>query len=58
MALYIPHSIFHLARLLNVRPVTFGPCYVGRIALLPVVIILVEYLRKTKKIISSVSVQI
>ena len=28
MALYIPHSIFHLARLLHVRPETFGPYYV------------------------------
>ena len=28
MALYIPHSIFHLARLLYVRPETFGPNYV------------------------------
>ena len=28
MALYIPHSIFHLARLLYVRPDTFGPYYV------------------------------
>ena len=28
MALYIPHSIFHLARLLCVRPKTFGPYYV------------------------------
>ena len=28
MALYIPHSIFHLARLLYVRPETFGPHYV------------------------------
>ena len=28
MALYIPHSIFHLARLLYVRPETFGPDYV------------------------------
>ena len=27
MALYIPHSIFHLARLLYVRPETFGPYY-------------------------------
>ena len=27
MALYIPHSIFHLARLLYVRPETFGPPY-------------------------------
>ena len=27
MALYIPHSIFHLARLLYVRPETFGPHY-------------------------------
>ena len=28
MALYIPHSIFHLARLLYIRPETFGPYYV------------------------------
>ena len=28
MALYIPHSIFHLARLLYVRPETSGPYYV------------------------------
>ena len=28
MALYIPHSIFHLARLLYARPETFGPYYV------------------------------
>ena len=28
MALYIPYSIFHLARLLYVRPETFGPYYV------------------------------
>ena len=28
MALYIPHSIFHLARLLYVRPETFGPYYI------------------------------
>ena len=28
MALYTPHSIFHLARLLCVRPETFGPYYV------------------------------
>ena len=28
MALYIPHSIFHLARPLYVRPETFGPYYV------------------------------
>ena len=28
MALYIPHSVFHLARLLYVRPETFGPYYV------------------------------
>ena len=27
MALYIPHSIFHLALLLYVRPETFGPPY-------------------------------
>ena len=30
MALYIPHSIFRLARLLYVRPETFGPYYVYR----------------------------
>ena len=30
MALYIPQSIFHLARLLYVRPETFGPYYVIR----------------------------
>ena len=29
MALYIPHSIFRLARLLYVRPETFGPYYVA-----------------------------
>ena len=29
MALYIPHSIFHLARLLYTRPETFGPYYVA-----------------------------
>ena len=29
MALYIPHSIFHLARLLYVRPETFGTYYVS-----------------------------
>ena len=28
MALYIPHSILNLARLLYVRPETFGPYYV------------------------------
>ena len=28
MTLYIRHSIFHLARLLYVRPETFGPYYV------------------------------
>ena len=28
MALYIPHSIFHLERLLYVRPETFRPNYV------------------------------
>jgi hypothetical protein len=31
MALYIPHSISHLARLLYVRPETFGPyCVLSR----------------------------
>jgi len=29
MALYIPRSILHLARLLYVRPETFGPTLVG-----------------------------
>jgi hypothetical protein len=28
MALYIPHSIFHLVRLLYVRQETFGPYYI------------------------------
>jgi hypothetical protein len=28
MALYIPHSIFHLERLSCTRPETFGPYYV------------------------------
>ena len=28
MALFIPHSIFHLVRLLYVRPETFGPYYI------------------------------
>ena len=28
MTLYIPHSIFHLVRLLYVRPENFGPHYV------------------------------
>ena len=28
MAIYIPRSIFHLARLLYVRPKTFGPTLV------------------------------
>ena len=28
MALYIPHSVFHLARLLYVRPENFGTYYV------------------------------
>ena len=35
MALYIPHSIFHLARLLYVRPETFGPYYIVTSATLP-----------------------
>ena len=30
MVLYIPHSIFHLARLLSVRSETFGPYHVDR----------------------------
>ena len=29
MAIYIPHNIFHLARLLYVRPEAFGPYYVS-----------------------------
>ena len=36
MALYIPHSISHLARLLYVRPETFGPYYVVHIKFTPV----------------------
>ena len=32
MALYIPHSIFHLAWLFYVRPETFGPHYVIHVA--------------------------
>jgi len=31
MALYIPHSIFHLVRLLYVMPETFGPTLVHNI---------------------------
>ena len=34
MALYIPHSIFHLARFLYVRPETFGPYYIYSLPLL------------------------
>ena len=30
MALYIPHSIFHSARLFYVRPETFGRYYVAK----------------------------
>ena len=33
MALYIRHSIFHLARLLYVRPENFGPYYVFNFSL-------------------------
>jgi hypothetical protein len=33
MALYIPHSIFHLARLLYVKPESFGPYYVRQACL-------------------------
>ena len=33
MALYIPHSIFHLAWLLYVRPETFGPYYINGLEL-------------------------
>ena len=29
MTLYFPRNIFHLARLLYVRPETFGPYYVS-----------------------------
>ena len=32
MALYIPHSIFHLAGPLYVNPETFGPYYVCDLA--------------------------
>ena len=31
MALYIPHSIFRLARILYARPETFGPYYVHNV---------------------------
>ena len=34
MALYIPYGIFNLARLLYVRPETFGPCYVNQTQLI------------------------
>ena len=40
MALYIPHSIFHSARLLYDRPETFGPYYVYA---LPALLILLGY---------------
>ena len=43
MALYIPHSIFHLARLLYVRPETFGPYYVLTMQL---VTALLDYTRR------------
>ena len=34
MALYIPHTILHSARLLYVRPGNFGPYYVGDVTFL------------------------
>ena len=37
MALYIPHSIFHLARLLYVTPETFGPYYICTVVQQPLV---------------------
>ena len=46
MALYIPHSIFHLARLLYVRPETFGPYYVQYH--LNVTFLIIEVLSHTK----------
>ena len=38
MALYTPHRIFHLQRLLYVRPETFGPYYVYISLKIPIVI--------------------
>ena len=43
MALYIPHSILHLARLSYVRPETFGPYYVGLLVGLSSGIFLSDY---------------
>ena len=43
MALYIPHSIFHLARLLYVRPGTFGPYYVAQNQLCNYLLLLQKY---------------
>ena len=40
MALYIPQGIFHLARLLYVRPETFGPYYVPSVNTLSISITL------------------
>ena len=45
MALYIPHSIFHLARLLYVRPETFGP-YVTFSFKKAVVTVLADFLER------------
>ena len=44
IALYIPHGIFHLARLLYVRPKTFGPYYVYTYLLTPWSRVLLEKL--------------
>ena len=48
MALYIPHSIFHLAQILYVMPETFGPYCVHN--LVPFCRLLLE--RKTNSFVS------
>ena len=59
MALYIPHSIFRLARLLYVRPETFGPYYVHAIliflinCMLQIVFLASHYLPHSTHLISS-----
>ena len=47
MALYTPHSIFHLARLSYVSPETFGPYYVH---LQKVILILISILNVNDKV--------
>ena len=53
MALYIPHSIFHLERLLYVRPETFGPYYVRLLKLRLIIIIITSLLRGEECILTS-----